>query len=227
MDDIHPNLFPCHCAVGFVAHLHHAYVNAVVLQKLEAITGVFIKGLCLCFNVHSCPCFGDHLLCRVCPKVAVMEIDKEFHTIGCCTLADFNCGVDVAVSAAVSSSFAVKRMVPYSHADIVDSVHTKHCVDVCFLAVKIVVLHTCVFKSRHCRCVHAQDEVTRHIFNLLDVQGVGRGCRTCVWNPRILRWHGGLVSGVASRHDESHAQCQTKYCCNKFDFSHNFLNYIG
>ena len=64
---------------GLVAHLHPARLNVVFLQQREHFDGVLCEVALHLLVAVSLPGFGNRLLTRVGPRVAIVEVNHELH----------------------------------------------------------------------------------------------------------------------------------------------------
>ena len=64
----------------FIAHLHHVWRCTGILKCNHQILGVCVHGIRHRIGIiHVTPAFGDNLLARIRPDIAVMDINEKPH----------------------------------------------------------------------------------------------------------------------------------------------------
>ena len=75
-----------HAAVGLVADLHPLHIDSIVLEQLQSLFCVSLKSCCKLIYREICPCGRSLLVRRICPGVAVVEVDHDPHAEFLCAL---------------------------------------------------------------------------------------------------------------------------------------------
>ena len=99
-----------------------------------------------------------------------MKINQYSHACLRGPLADLYCGCEVIVTATIAISVCIKRIVPYSDTDIVDSTFRQQVEEslvIQFFSCKIVIFYTAVFQRYIGRYIHAADKIIRQVFHTL------------------------------------------------------------
>ncbi len=150
-----------HTAVDFVAHLHHHNVDARVADLRQCVRGE--GGECSAFFLqrHFNPRLGTHLLGRVCPEVAVVEVHQQRKSGGLAAPRDFHRAGHIAVAAAVAHAAFVKRIVPDADADDIPSCIFQQHKQIRLHAVFIKVAHATFFLRQHGGHVRTEPEILR------------------------------------------------------------------
>ena len=200
LGNVPPSFFTAHCAVCFVAYLHHANANLFRFQSFQTRFCVFVHGVCFCFQIHPLPFARRHLFGRIRPKVGVVEVYHQIHAEFVCAFTYFHCRFDVAVASAKTVSVFVKGVVPHANANGVDAVVGKNFEHVRFRAVEVEKFHSAFFQRKHAGRVHAHHKIVGKIFHFFHVQSVGGNSVFCVQFKRRSRI---VVGWVASRHSKS------------------------
>ena len=211
--DFRPVRFPAEAAVGLVADLHHADVHTGFLQQLQRFLCKGIQGITLTVKVKAFPCLGYHLLCGVCPEIAVMEVHQQLHAVFRCPLSDGHRVVNIAVASAVAVARPVKRIVPDADTDIVDAVFGQNAVNILFLSFVVIIPDTALFQRRNAGSIHAQNEIRGQILHLLHNQRIGGHSRLCRFG-----FHRLLLPRAAARQQQAQ-QHRQQYT----NFSHHHL----
>ena len=90
-----------------------------------------------------------------------MEVNKQLHAVFCGPLSDFKCGVYVTVAASIAVTIAVMGVIPYPHADVIDTAFRQSLEYILLLTVEIIVFNAACFFRDNGGCIHAQDEILR------------------------------------------------------------------
>ena len=112
------------------------------------------------------------MLCRVSPKVGIMEVNKELHTVLRGTPADLASLCKVAVTAAVAVAVAVIRVVPYADADIVHAVFRQDLEQILDLEIFVFECNTRLLERDNGRNVHSADKIGVFEVDLFDIDAV-------------------------------------------------------
>ena len=95
------------------------------------------------------PVFRASLFFWICPKIGILNINKQFHAIFCCTSSNFSSSVQIAVSATVAISSTVIRLIPDTHSNIIDTMLRKCPKNILFPAIFITICDTCILHSQY------------------------------------------------------------------------------
>ena len=169
--DVHPGLLAAERAVGLIAGLHHADIDAGFIQLCEAVFCISIDGFGFFLDLHVLPGTGSHLFAGVRPEIGIMEIHDQPLAGGCRAFSDFHGNRGVTVSAAEAAPLIVIRIHPDPYTDRIDAARGKECEQIGFFAVEIIVFHAAGFLCQHAGNVHTEDEIFRKVLHFFHIQG--------------------------------------------------------
>ena len=75
----HSAIGPQHTIAHLVTHLHHIGLGTLRLESKKRLLGVVIDSVAHLVIRECLPCLRHYLLCRVCPIVRVVEVEKKHH----------------------------------------------------------------------------------------------------------------------------------------------------
>ena len=153
--------FARHAAVNLVADLHHPDVHARCGNLRQRIRREGVECAALLRQIHRDPLLRGHLLCRVSPEVAVMEVNDERQSGFLASAGDFHRVRHAAVAAAVASAVLVEWVVPNADAYGVPACFLQQDEQVCRLAVAVAVHNAAVFLAQHGGNIRAKFERCR------------------------------------------------------------------
>ena len=150
-----------------------------------------------------------------------MEIHKKLHTVSGGTLTDLNRIFNITVAAAIAVSVRVKGIIPYTHADVVDSVFGEDLINILFHTVMVIIANPARLKRRHCGCIHTKNKILRDILHLFHIERFGNHVRVnLIWPPIASFFR---PTGCESRSYKEHCQ---KSADTFLSFSHIALHLI-
>ena len=108
-----------HSVVDLISHLHHSDIDSRVQDLCQALLGKIIKRIRFLIRRHAFPGFRSMLPFGICPEIRIVEINVYFHPILRGAFSEFDRGCDIIVSAAVTISVLIIRIVPDTQTDVI------------------------------------------------------------------------------------------------------------
>ena len=153
---------PQDAAVDLIADLHHIRQDARLLKAGDGIPGIVMNRRFQLRIIHLFPGLRFELLAGIGPKIAVMEVEQQLHSLGFRPFRQRQGSGQIVIPAAIALAACRLRIHPQAEANIVDAVLFQNGDRILTLVILVVENCPVLFGIQQRGDIRAFNKVRRH-----------------------------------------------------------------